>query len=377
MIRHTFSVVLTPSGRGAVASVLVDGPRATEIAGRFFQSASGKPLAEYALGRVACGRWNVGPGEELVVCRRTEEQVEIHCHGGQAAVGALLESLAMAGCQGMSWPEWRVSRPGGRIQSQAAEALARAATERTASILLDQFSGALDSAIDEILHQLESGDANSLAAARTSLDNLRSRCRLGRRLTEPFRVALAGRPNVGKSSLINALVGYRRSIVFDQAGTTRDVVTAVTALEGWPVEISDTAGLRATEDSLEQAGVLRAEQTLRDADLRVLVFDSSPAWSNDDQALLDAWPDAVAVHNKIDLPPADRSRPAGIDASAMTMAGIEKLAEALISRLVGDSPPPGAAVPFHASHFEVLAEAGQCLACGDLPGASTALRSLM
>ncbi|HEV7226427.1 MAG TPA: GTPase, partial [Pirellulales bacterium] len=225
---------------------------------------------------------------------------------------------------------------------------------------------------------LELGDASSLAAARTSLDALQSRVPLGRHLTEPFRVALAGRPNVGKSSLINALVGYRRSIVSDQPGATRDIVTAVTALAGWPVEIADTAGLRATDDSLERAGVRRAEQTLDEADARVLVFDASARWSNDDQALVDAWPDALTVHNKIDLPrAAGPTRPAGIDTSTITRAGIDKLADALISRLAPNPPPPGAPASFHASHFEALAEAGQCLSRGDLPGASTALRSLL
>jgi tRNA modification GTPase len=378
MTRKTFCVMVTPPGRGAVASVLVDGPRAAEFADRFFRSAGGKPLSGYALDRIAFGRWDFGPGEELVACRRSEHRVEIHCHGGQAAVGALLESLASAGCQTVSWTEWLANQPEDRIQSQAALALAHAPTERTAAILLDQFSGALGSAIHEVLRLLELSDANSVAAARTSLDALQSRGRLGRHLTEPFRIALAGRPNVGKSSLINALVGYRRSIVSDQPGTTRDIVTAATALAGWPVEIADTAGLRTTDDSLEHAGVRRAEQTLRDADSRVLVFDASARWSGDDQALVDAWPDALAVHNKIDLPrAAGPVRPAGIDASTITMAGIDTLADSLISRLAPNPPPPGAPMPFHASHFEAIADAVKCLSRGDLPGASAALRSLL
>ncbi|HUY92511.1 MAG TPA: GTPase [Pirellulales bacterium] len=378
MIGVCRAVVLTPAGRGAVATVLVEGPAAARLVGRFFASASGKPLERHRLGSIAFGRWHSAAGEELVVSRRSVEQVEIHCHGGQAAVAAVLEALETAGCTAQPWTEWIAERGGDRIQSQAVEALSRAATDRTAAILLDQFNGALAAAIEAMLRLLARSDAASLAAAQAALNALQANIAVGRHLMAPFSVVLAGRPNVGKSSLINAIVGYRRSIVFDQPGTTRDVVTAATALDGWPVELADTAGLRVGEDLLEQEGVSRAEMSLAAADLRVLVFDRSRAWSAEDQELHEAWPDAVVVHHKADLPAVGRpARPPGISTSVLTSTGVDALIGAVVARLAPAPPAPGSAVPFDESHFQAILLAAESLARGESAGAALALQSLL
>lgn len=383
----TQAVLLTPPGRGAVATVLVEGNQAVEIVGRLFRPASGRSLESCPAGRILFGEWGHGQGEELVVCRRDDETVEVHCHGGRAAAAVLLDSLAQAGCPSVGWREWFRARASDPIQAQALEALARAPTLRTAAILLDQYQGALGSALAAIADELQgilstpraraswptSGqdvpggqayqattpDAAPPGAACPSvverIGMLLGRARAGVHLVEPFRVVLAGRPNAGKSSLINALVGYRRSIVYDEAGTTRDVVTARTALAGWPVELADTAGLGPSGDELEAAGVERAQERLAQADVRVLVFDASQEWSGADDAVLAAWPDALVVHNKSDLPPAaGRLRPAGLATSALRGTGIEEVVRELSERLVPDPPPPGAAVPFHPVHVAAL-----------------------
>ena len=378
MTTQSRAIVLTPEGRGAVAVVLVEGAEAAAIVDRCFHSASGKPLSDYPLGDIAFGRWLSTSGEELVVCRRSEERVEIHCHGGKAAVAAVLEALASAGCEAVSWADWGDERGENRIQTQAIEALARATTERTAAILLDQYDGALGGEIQAVVRQLENDDDASLAEAQAALNALQAKAAIGRHLTEPFRIVLAGRPNVGKSSLINALAGYRRSIVFDQPGTTRDVVTARAALDGWPVELADTAGIRHAKDPLERVGVQRAERSLAEADVRVLVFDRSCAWSFEDQALLQTWPDAVVVHNKADLPAVDAPlRPASIETSATTKNGIDRLIQAIVARLAPESPAPGAAVPFDESHFQALGQAAEALARGNRPAAAAVLQALL
>ena len=124
-------------------------------------------------------------------------------------------------------------------------------------------------------------------------------------------MVLAGRTNVGKSSLLNALAGHGRAIVHHVPGTTRDAVTVATAIDGWPVELCDTAGLRPPDDAVERAGIELARERLAEADLVVLVADRSRPWSAEDQALRDQWPGAVLVHNKCDLPASAGERPAG------------------------------------------------------------------
>ena len=177
--------------------------------------------------------------------------------------------------------------------------MAEARTTRTAAILLDQYRGALGRALDEIEASLQAGDKQ---AAREQTEALLAHAATGLHLTRPWQVVVAGRPNVGKSSLINAIAGYHRAIVHSTPGTTRDVVGLQTAMEGWPVEISDTAGLRETGEEIERAGIDLAQQKIVAADLVVLVFDNSLPWSEQDQALVESHPAALLLYNKSDLP---------------------------------------------------------------------------
>src|SRR5207237_6999014 len=135
----------------------------------------------------------------------------------------------------------------------ALEQLTRAPTVKTAAILLDQVHGAFDSASAEILGAIHTGDH---AAALRRLARLAQTQRLGRHLVEPFRVVIAGAANVGKSSLVNACAGFTRSLVSSIAGTTRDVVSTRIALEGWPVELVDTAGFHESASALEKEGMI-------------------------------------------------------------------------------------------------------------------------
>ena len=169
---------------------------------------------------------------------------------------------------------------------------------------------------------------------------------LGRRLTTPWRVAVAGPPNVGKSSLVNALAGYQRSIVAPTPGTTRDVATTRLAIDGWPVELADTAGVRDATDMLEMQGVRMAREATAAADLCLWVLDASaqPVWPELQGAV-------QLVVNKIDLPAAwapDEAAGA-VRVSARTGRGMADLCAALSRRLVPDPPPAGSAVPFTAA----------------------------
>ena len=377
------ATLLTPRGRGAVAVVRVWGRGATSLVAQMFAPAAGGSLLSFALQRIVFGRWHgaadrtspaAQTGEELVVCRRDIDDLEIHCHGGAAASAAILGALGAAGCAIVPWSEWSRQRAGDLVQCEAERALAEARTARTAGILLDQHAGALSRAVVAITAMIADGRVDE---ARCSLQSLLARSTLGLQLTKPFQVVLAGRPNVGKSSLINALVGYERSIVFDQPGTTRDVVTASTVFAGWPVELSDTAGLRDSADLLETAGMNAARRRLVEADLVVLVFDATAHWTPDDEALRAENPKALVVHNKIDQLDVELAdRPPGLALSASTGHGVDELIGMIANRLVLQPPKPGDAVPFTERHVSLLTAADEALSRGECAAARNKLRLL-
>jgi len=387
----TFVTLLTPPGRGAVATVLVDGPAATERVDACFRAANGHPLDRQPLGRIVFGRWGERRGdhgtdhcgEELVLCRTTESRIEVHCHGGQAASAAIVEMLTDGGCEPRDWIDQLCATAANPIQAEARAALAQAPTRRTANILLDQYHGVLDCALRNALADCEGGQTDRAAHA---LRDVIQYADIGRHLTRPWRIVLAGRPNVGKSSLINALVGYQRAIVFDQPGTTRDVVTATTAVDGWPVELADTAGLRArgdeSDDPLEAAGMDRTAGALTSADLVLVVLDASgrpeETGAIDDVDLLQrVSPRVLHVANKIDLvEPAAAAPPDTVKTSATLGTGIEELVAAIAERLVTCVPPPGAAVPFSESQIAAITRAIDQLASDDPTSASQTLHQL-
>jgi tRNA modification GTPase len=338
--------VLTPAGRGAVAVIAVDGTGAAAAIARHFVPAGQHDVNHLAVNRIVFGRWlrdESHAGEELVVCHTADDLYEVHCHGGAAAVEAIVVDLSqIGGVSGSGLTRTDANDP----LIPPLDILAEARTERTAAILLDQCRGALRREYDTIVEQ---------GLPREPLEKLFARQQLGEHLTKPFRVVLAGPPNAGKSSLINALLGYDRAIVFDQPGTTRDVLSAVTAFDGWLVELSDTAGLRETADPLEAAGVARTTRQLDQADLILWVHDLS---SN---LIADPPPPQpgiafLSVFNKCDLLPDEfRSRVTpGLAVSALTGFGLKELQANIVQTLVPDPPLPGEGMPVNEEQVEIL-----------------------
>jgi tRNA modification GTPase len=344
-------VQLTPPGRGAVATLLVEGVGAIGLVQAQFRARGGRSLASEPDDRLVLGHFGAPPGEEVVVRRRGAEALELHCHGGKAAVAMIEQALVAAGGRRVAWRDWLAGRHADPTAAAAWAALAEAPTERTASILLDQYHGALRRALEEIEQAVQRGDVSS----REKIDALLAHADLGLHLVRPWQVVLTGRPNVGKSSLLNAMVGYRRAIVHPTPGTTQDVVSVATAIDGWPVELADTAGLHAGGGTVERAGIERARERLAAADLVLLLFDRSTPWREADQELLNCWPQGLVVYTKCDLPPAAGFPGGGVCTSVLSGEGVETLAKALIDRLVPQPPPSGAAVPFTAEQIEQIA----------------------
>lgn len=364
--------------------VSVAGPRREAVVGPLFHSATGKKLADLPVGRIAFGRWgDATSGEEVVICKHPQT-VEIHCHGGIAASAAICESLAERGCDKQSAENWFATQKGSLIAGEAQRALGNAVTERAALVLLDQQTGALDRVIDACVAAIDSDDN---AAALRQIQAIADRRPLGKQLSQPAVVALTGPPNVGKSSLINALVGYERAIVFDSPGTTRDAVTAVTAIDGWAVQLVDTAGLRATQNDLEQAGIDLAQQAIATAEL-VLVVKEAADWQQGEPPAteFDGWLEdkqVLRVANKVDrLSPSDCDRLAAgqpanlVLTSATDGTGVDNLLEQIAQAICPCQLEPGDAVPFELRHYKLLSEAITALEAGDPAAAKLALLAL-
>jgi len=314
------------------------------------------------------------PDEVVVTWKGTRPVpcVEIHCHGGREVVRLLLETLGARGLRLCSWQEFHQRTSSEPLRADVLAALADAVTTRTAGILLDQYYGAFARAIQNILASWESG---AQAEGTRLLQAIVRYTGVGRHLTTPWRLVVAGAPNVGKSSLINALAGYQRCVVAATPGTTRDVVTTPIAIDGWPIELADTAGLRAAAASLEQQGIGLARQAVRTADLCLWILDASAA---------PVWPDCPTqtmrfVVNKVDLEAAwdfDQAKNA-VRVSALTGSGLAELCAAVSEWLVPQAPPPGAAVPFTQQLSAQVEEAWRYQAAGDTEKAKQVLANLV
>lgn len=302
---------LTPPAVGAIATLQLQGPQAWDVVRERFRRTNGKQLPV----TMECQRtWFGTLGDEVIVAAKSDNPltVEIHCHGGRHVVRTLMEQFVNDGCIAEQWQH---------SSSHLLRMLTHAPTLRTASILLDQYHGTA--------HKTE------------RYELLRS---VGEHLVTPWKVVVAGPPNVGKSSLINALAGYQRSVVAPIAGTTRDVVRVNIALDGWPIELSDTAGLHDSTAELEAEGIARARAMLNDADLVLWLLDvtmEAPAWPDFDAAPL------LSVANKIDQPArwnvADHS--IDIALSATSGDGLDLLIQRIVDTLLPVVPEPGEAVP--------------------------------
>jgi tRNA modification GTPase len=362
--------VVTAPGRGAIAIARVWGEGALGVVDSAFRPTRGGGLAGSNAGRLRVGRIGSGLGDEVVavVVGGDPPEVEVQCHGGPAPVSMVVDALVAGGATLRGPRAWARHSAGSSIRAEAALALARAPTLRSAEILLDQAEGALDL---ELRRAWESEPAEAVAI----LDRLVDRARVGVRLVEGWRVVLAGRPNVGKSRLLNALAGYERAIVDPSPGTTRDVVTVAAAFDGWPVELADTAGLREAVDPIEAQGVALARARQREADLVLVVLDRSEPMNDLDRAVMAGHPGSLVVANKSDLPAAwDESSLGAIPVSAERGDGVEALVEAVAARLVPEAPPPGSGVPFRGLHARRIAAIRDRLASGDRGRARTSLR---
>ena len=336
MSGDTIAAISTAPGAGGIAIVRLSGPRAEQLLRAVFRPASEK--ADLSGRRLTYGAAVDGRGEVLdevmavlLHAPRTytrEDMAEIHCHGGGACASAVLARFLALGARAAEPGEFtRRAYENGRIDLSGAEAVMqligaqgeaarRAALRQMRGGVTGFVTGAVEK-LTELLSRIQAAvdfpeevdEAVVGAEARVELEALagelakRADPRRARMLREGASVVLCGRPNVGKSSLMNALLSAERAIVTDIPGTTRDVLSERMVLDGKVVRLSDTAGIRESEDAIERMGVARAQGEVEAADVALLVLDASQPLAAEDAALLKQADERYIVClNKGDLP---------------------------------------------------------------------------
>ena len=338
----TIAAIATPVGEGGISIIRVSGEKAIEISDSVFRAKNGKKISEMNTYTMRYGniidRETDDIIDEVIVALMkgpksftAEDVVEINCHGGVVATNKVLEQVIKAGA--------RIAEPGeftkraflnGRIDLSQAEAvmdIISAKTEVSMKAAVQQSKGRLSREINVLCDNL----LNVLAAIEHTVDfteddeeidpsvtenikhkveeflqntnNLLETAEEGKIIREGLSMVIVGKPNVGKSSLLNVLLNEKRAIVTDIAGTTRDVIEEYINLDGIPIKIVDTAGIRDTEDIVEKIGVEKSREKINEADLVVLMLDMSRELSNEDREIIESVKDKkyICILNKVDL----------------------------------------------------------------------------
>jgi tRNA modification GTPase len=353
------AAVLTGGGRGAISAIRVWGSGCAAIVDDVFRPRAGGALSASPPGRLRVGTLGGHGGDEVVGLKIQQEPpvFEFQGHAGTAVLTRSLDELRSLGVAIASDEQWLRAVHGDTLETQALIDLKSAPTQSVAERLIDQSQGALSEALRRIrgLADLE------------HLETLIARGDFGCRMSTGWTVALGGRPNVGKSALFNALLGFHRAIVSPAAGTTRDRIRARAAVGGWPVEFIDMAGIRQSDDPIEKAGIEGSEVQAASADVLLLIFDRAVPLDDNDRALLRRYPHAVRVANKSDLPACWEPTSDFLNVSARTGDGLERLLGAIERRIVPDPPPEGCAIPFRPSQVARLRLLRQALLTNEAP----------
>lgn len=335
----TIAAISTPTGEGAIAIVRLSGPKAIEVTNQLF---AGKDLTKVDSHTIHYGKL-IDPEtkdvvEEVLVnilkkpkTYTKEDVVEINCHGGIVSVSRVLDIVLDQGV--------RLAEPGeftkraflnGRIDLSQAEAvmdLIRAKTDKAMNVALNQMDGRLSSLIQKLRQELletiahvevnidypEYDDVEEMShvmmqtktkEVHHEIEKLIEVAKQGKILREGLRTGIIGRPNVGKSSLLNTLAQETKAIVTEIPGTTRDIIEEYVNIRGVPLKLVDTAGIRETEDVVERIGVDRSRQVLSESDLILLLLNNNEPLTKEDINLFDAVKglEFIVIINKYDLP---------------------------------------------------------------------------
>jgi len=399
MINSTIAAIATPGGRGGIGIIKISGSKALSIAASIFSpdlsqapvqpdlpgSDKGGFAAQFVSHKLYYGNI-IDPGSRRVVDEvllgvmmgprsyTREDVVEINAHGGQTAVKAILELVLRQGAR-MAEPGEFTKRAflNGRIDLTQAEAvidIINARTDKSLQLAAAQVNGTLSKPVEEIRQRLielltrtEAGidfpdDVEDVMDASVTgefdagvikpLQRLIQQHADGNVLRDGLKVAVVGRPNVGKSSLLNRLVNKERAIVTSVPGTTRDTIEESLNINGFPLVLADTAGLHDTRDPIETIGIAKTIENVTGADLILLVVEANRALTDGDRKIFEQFrpKPTIVVINKIDLVqngklveiPADWTSSRAVSISALYDRGIEALKEQIVATAFGEKP---------------------------------------
>lgn len=404
MPEENISAIATPPGKGGVAIIRLSGGSPLSVAEKMFVPAGKVAVKDFEPYRLYPGRIDGGTFTDYGLCvyfkapasYTGEDVVEFQCHGGESVARGILRQTFRLGARSAGRGEFtKRAFLNGKLSLASAEGIAdmingESEAEVKAGYLLysekltekvrllqarlKEVLAGIDASIDYPEEDLEESETDEI---RTALELVLGEVTVllagyakGKKIKSGVTVALCGKPNTGKSSLLNRLLGYEKAIVSDVAGTTRDAVEGILEIEGTKFNLYDTAGVRESGDRIESIGIEKAENIVRAADVVVFVADSAAGTDAEDARVLELARDKplVKVVNKIDLTDDETPTDADVLTSAVTGEGIERLKALLYEKSFGDRGED-AAFLIEERHYAALEKAKEYLkkavaACG-------------
>ena len=339
-IDDTIAAIATAPGEGGIGIIRISGEKSLQVAQSIFKSKSGKMIKDYNARTLIYGTVvdNEKVIDEVLVAYMkgpnsytAEDVIEINCHGGFISVKKILELILSKGVRLAEAGEFtKRAFLNGRIDLSQAEAIIdviKSKTDMAHEVAQSQLEGSLakkikdlrmnvtevlahlevsidfaEEDVEEITYQTLEEKALEL---RNEIKKLYDTAESGKILRDGLKTVIVGKPNVGKSSLLNSILGENRAIVTDIAGTTRDVIEEFVNIKGIPLKIVDTAGIRETEDVVEKIGVEKSRESFSTADLVIMVLDASRKLSEEDMEILESLKNkkTIVLLNKMDLEP--------------------------------------------------------------------------